>query len=121
MTRLFYLIIFLFSLFAFSFCSQKKQSSSASFYFWRTTFNLSPEEKKALTHFNTKELYVRFFDVDKTDDSIGFLGEIQGLEKIPDSLSVIPVIFITNRTFLDLSNEKVVGLAQKIHKKIKNT
>ena len=108
---LYTLILFLYS------CSSKKQE--ASFYYWKTGFELSEKEKQTLKETNTSSLYIRFFDVDKKNDSVVPLGIIKGLEKIPDSLQVIPTVFITNRTLLGASKDDITILSKNLSSKIK--
>jgi hypothetical protein len=98
-------------------CSEKNEQA-ASFYYWKTTFSLSAPEKQALSALHTKELYIRFFDVDKTNDSLVPVGVLSGLDSVPDSLQLIPVVFITNRSFLQATPKEVRLLAERLHKKI---
>lgn len=82
---------------------------------------LSPGERAALEAYNIKSLYVRFFDVDTKEENgqPEPLGVIDSLERLPRQLSVIPVVFITNRTFLRLKGDSAApALAQKVLKKI---
>lgn len=101
--------------------SCQKPSAEASFYFWRTKALLSPGERAALKTYGVNTLYVRFFDVDTKEENgrPEPLGVIDSLERLPEDLSVIPVVFITNRTFLRLkADTEAVALAKNILKKI---
>lgn len=101
--------------------SCQKPSAEASFYFWRTKALLSPGERAALKTYGVSTLYVRFFDVDTKEENgrPEPLGVVDSLERLPEELSVIPVVFITNRTFLRLNADtEAVGLAKNILKKI---
>ena len=99
----------------------RKSPAEASFYFWRTKAVLSPGEKAALETYHVRTLYIRFFDVD-TKEEHGKpepLGVIDSPETLPENLSVIPVVFITNRTFLRLNGDtEALGLARNVLKKI---
>ncbi|MDP2385845.1 MAG: hypothetical protein Q8M29_05715 [Bacteroidota bacterium] len=97
-------------------CTSKKQE--ASFYYWKTNFKLSETESQTLNETNTSSIYIRFFDVDKKNDSIVPLGLVSGLKNIPDSLQIIPTIFITNRTLLGATKKDVCVLAQNLSSKI---
>jgi hypothetical protein len=97
-------------------CSNKKKE--ADFYFWRTSFDLSTPEKEALKNFHTKKLYTRFFDVDVQSDSIVPLGVLNGMANYADSAEIVPVVFITNRTFLSPASRNVQLLASRILAKI---
>jgi hypothetical protein len=101
--------------------SCKKPATEPSFYFWRTTASLSAGEKKALEELRVHTLYLRFFDVDVPNENgqAQPLGVIDSLELLPKNLSLVPVIYITNRTFTRLKTEgAVTELADKILKKI---
>jgi hypothetical protein len=98
-------------------CSKKKEQA-ASFYYWKTSFQLTTPEKQALSALHTKELYIRFFDVDKVEDSLVPIGVISGLDSVPDSIRIIPVVFITNRSFLRTSAKEVRLLADRLHRRI---
>jgi hypothetical protein len=101
--------------------SCEKPATEPSFYFWRTTASLSTGEKKALTELHITTLYTRFFDVDVADENgqAQPLGVIDSLSLLPKGLSLIPVVYITNRTFIRLNTETaVIELANKVLTKV---
>jgi hypothetical protein len=101
--------------------SCQTSSVEPSFYYWRTKAVLSSGETAALKTFHVKHLYVRFFDVDIKEEQgkPEPLGVVDSLERLPKQLSVIPVVFITNRTFLRLKQDtEVIALARNVLKKI---
>lgn len=77
-----------------------------AFYFWRTTFRLSPQERLALTQLHADRLYVRMFDVGW--QSSGPAGEVELLGKLapadsaplPAGLEIVPVVYIKNDVFV---------------------
>ena len=97
-------------------CSNKKKE--VSFYYWKTNFTLSVKEQKALQHFNTKQLYLRFFDVDQQTDSLVPVGALQNITNIPKNITIIPVVYITNRSFRKLTAIKNKELALHVFQKI---
>ncbi len=97
-----------------------KRNPQASFYYWKSVFRLSPTEKESLSQLQVKRLYVKFFDVD-WDYETGQarpVAEIQFSEKMPKTLAVVPVVFITNRTLLEMPERQLPDLANKITDKI---
>lgn len=99
----------------------RKTATEASFYFWRTKALLSKGEAAALKTHHVKTLYVRFFDVDVKEENgkPQPLGVIDSLERLPRDLRLIPVVFITNRTFLRLNHDtESVSLARNLFKKV---
>lgn len=104
-----------------SFSACRKTATEASFYFWRTKAVLSKGEAAALKTHHIKTLYVRFFDVDVKEEKgkPQPLGVIDSLERLPENLRLIPVVFITNRTFLRLNHDtESVSLARNLFKKV---
>ena len=101
-------------------CQPKPQVQRA-FYHWQTNLSLSPAEQKSLQNLQVSRLYAKFFDVDwdEAQGQIIPLASIQidtaGLKK----LGLVPVIYITNRTWGHVESEaQVETLAQKIIAKI---
>ena len=65
-------------------------------------------------------MFVRFFDVDlsKSNEKPVPLGVIDSLGTFSANYSIIPVVFITNRTFFHLTQAEVEQLAKKVTTKI---
>lgn len=95
-----------------------KRETNASFYYWQTNFALNQTEKQTLSELNCQELCVRLFDIDIKNDSIVPLGVINQLDSFPTNLQLIPVVFITNRTFIKTKAENIKQLAINTHGKI---
>ena len=94
-----------------------KKQHATSFYFWKTTYEISDFEQKYLDELNVQKLYVRFFDVDiKNNDAVP-VGEINIKEKNKQQ-EIIPVIFITNEVFKSLDKKEIEKLATNIKQEI---
>jgi hypothetical protein len=104
-------------LFVFLFLAQKEKQVRRSNY-WQTNFNINKEEHQTLNELNCSELYIRLFDIDIKNDSIVPLGIIKNLDSFPNNLQLIPVVFITNRTFIETKPENIKQLAINTHSKI---
>lgn len=102
------------------FSCKEKPLTERSFYYWKGVFKLSDIEKKSLAKNKVSVLYTRFFDVDINDQTQlpMPLGIIDSLENCPKNISVIPVVFITNRTFLKQNDTQTKEFAQKVLHKI---
>ena len=100
-------------------CSQSSDHHTAvSFYFWKTSFHISDEEREALKKNSVTKLYVRYFDIALKNNTAVPVSTIT----VRDTLSgfeIIPVIFIKNEVMLqhdvdieDLANKTttLVGL-----------
>jgi hypothetical protein len=81
---------------------QKKQSPDVSFYYWKTVFQLSGPEKKALSANQVKKLYIRYFDVALVNDNPFPVAPIHFRESVK-KYAIVPVIFIRNDVFLSES------------------
>jgi hypothetical protein len=100
-------------------CSNKKDSTRA-FYYWRSTFALTPEESKILSALKVTKLYLHFFDIkydEKTKTDIP-----QAVLKFKDdtlpSLEIIPVVYIENKIFKNKTDAACRLLASKTIKLI---
>ncbi len=89
------------------------------FYYWKTEFKLSAEEKQSLEKLNVTKLYLRFFDV-VYDTQTGPIARqpISFIDKVPDNINVVPVVFITNETMLQMDSMKIPELAGHITRSI---
>ncbi len=109
------LSIILLLLLCLSACNRREKAITPAFYHWQTKFELSRDEIQYLQEMDMEKLYVKFFDVDwdytqkraipkavlKSDKTLSTFGQI------------VPTIFITNRTFLQMPAEQVPELAKK--------
>lgn len=116
------IIILLFFLSLFS-CS-KEIEHPFGFYYWKTKLSLNKEEGKALEQSKIPQLYTRFFDIDKIGNQFQPIGVISKDSTFTTDKKIVPVVFITNKTFLNIKKEEISFLAkstyQLIQKKIKD-
>lgn len=87
-----------------------------AYYHWQTRLALSETEEKHLDSLHSNKLYIKFFDIDKTADTnepfpLARL-QVDSNSLIPDT--IIPTVFITNRSLLDLKRFEVEQLAQRL-------
>jgi hypothetical protein len=85
-----------------------------AFYYWRTTFRLSAPEQQALAELHVPRLYVRMFDVEWRDGAPSMIGKIvpgDG-QRIPDSVEVVPVIYLRDEVFRQLGEQRTAELAR---------
>lgn len=89
-----------------------------AFYFWRTTFQLSPAEQDALTELHVARLYLRMFDVEWKVDANGpaMLGPLAIGSPAPTltGVEVVPVVYLRNDLFTHLPAERTGELARWI-------
>ncbi|MBS1119800.1 MAG: putative lipoprotein precursor [Deltaproteobacteria bacterium] len=85
-----------------------------AFYYWRTTFRLSPTEQRVLADLHIPRLYVRMFDVEWRDGAPSMIGKIAPVDgqQVPDGVEVVPVIYLRNEVFRQLGEARAVELAR---------
>jgi hypothetical protein len=102
-------------------CSNNSNKEiSRGVYFWKTNFSLTIAELNWLKETEIKKLYVRFFDVDWNPNiNIAVpVGDVTIETKKIDDVEIIPVVFITNRTLVNLPDSLIPELSNNIYKKI---
>ncbi|WP_027387222.1 hypothetical protein [Chryseobacterium gregarium] len=92
----------------------KKEPHPYTFYYWKTKLSLDATEKKALDKASIPYLYTRFFDIDKINGKLQPVATITKDNSFIPVKKIVPVIFITNHTFLDISKEEIRFLAKSI-------
>ncbi|WP_128543575.1 hypothetical protein [Larkinella soli] len=101
--------------------TEEKKDLSPAFYYWKTSFQLTPTDASLLADLKINKLYVRFFDVD-LDPSTGKAAPKAPLRSFhpPVGPEIIPVVFLTNQTLLKTPASEVPGLARNILRKIQS-
>ena len=97
------------------FSCSKKQEHPYTFYYWKTKLALNSDEKKALGHTSVPYLYTRFFDIDKSGEKFLPVGVITKDQSFKIQQQIVPVVFITNRSFLYIKKEEISFLARSIN------
>lgn len=98
---------------------ERSHPLTPAFYHWQTTFNPNPTEITLLRQLGISKLYIRFFDVDwNLQLRQPIPNAVIQFKNKPAGLSIVPVVFITNRTLQHLTPPEVPALAQKIAQKI---
>lgn len=110
------IIVTLFAL-ALSACTTRSHHD-VDFYYWKSKCAIGETERSYFNQLAGRRLFVRLFDVDMQDGVAMPVGQIQGFGKdqLPsDSVRVIPVVFITNPTFLStVTDEDIKRLANNV-------
>jgi hypothetical protein len=99
----------------FSSCRQPRQVDT-SFYYWKTIYKANETELAWLNHFHVHKLYVRIMDVDTDANSTGPvpISPITFQNKLPDTLAIVPVVFIVNNVLKTLTHPQLDLLATRI-------
>ena len=97
---------------------QSKKDHPKDFYYWRSNYSISPNEKKVVDDLKIENVYVRFFDVDKKEINPKPIGMIKNFKASELQVNYIPTVFITNRTFAGLNKMQVKDLAKNVNQLI---
>lgn len=130
-------VIFSFLLVAFllwTACSEKpKTVVQRSFYFWKNNSSfLSPEELNALRDLKNQKLYIKFFEVDKSDafgtipiaktqlrlDDYShkyYFEQDSLLAKVMLAQEIVPVVFVKNEIFYSITDSSLDALADNMN------
>ncbi|MEO6838662.1 MAG: hypothetical protein ABI261_04290 [Ginsengibacter sp.] len=100
-------------------CSCNKREKSISFYYWKTSFHLNPQEINTIRNNKVTTLYIRYFDIDMAPE------DAQPKPVAPVSFdttklffSIIPVIYIKNRVFERLDSAGISSLCNNVFKMV---
>ena len=100
-------------------CEQKQPEHA--FYYWKTRFAISADQKQFLNSLDVTKLYIRLFDVgwDETRQRVFPQGKIRFSSSVPKGMSIVPVVYITNKVFTKTKPDQVKELAGKVYKEVK--
>lgn len=101
-------------------CSDHSVKIDRSFYYWKTTFQMSDSQVASLKELRVKKIYLRFFDVDwdESRQTPHPVAQVTFSNPPDTSLEIIPVVYITNKTLLKTSVDSIRELAPKLWKKV---
>jgi hypothetical protein len=116
------LLLFLPFLFILNCKNREPRRINTAFHHWKSRLELNEFEKKYVKEFSAWTLYLRLFDVDY-DNANQFaepIGEVQFSAKAANFNfnHIIPTVFITNRTLLNINDNKIDSLSNLIALKI---
>ena len=106
-------------------CNENNQPRqiTPSFYYWKSTLNLTNFEKQKLDSLKVKTIYLKFFDVD-WDEAARKPVPVAKLQATNGSqlkgFSIIPTVFITNECIQKIDSSQTKPLAEKIMELLKS-
>lgn len=103
--------IFLFALLV---SCENSKSHDYTFYYWRTHLSLDKTEKAALEKATSPYIYSRFFDIEKVDGKFQPVAVITKHQTFETNKEIVPVIFIKNDVFYDITLDEVNFLAENV-------
>jgi hypothetical protein len=98
---------------------QENKEISPAIYHWKSVYKPSIDASNSLNKLKINKQYIRFFDIDYNAE----IGDAvpKGMVRFGSKPTgkVVPVIYITNKTFLNLGQNQVDSLAKNTTAKIK--
>ena len=85
-----------------------------TYYYWKTNLSLTTKEKNALQQATADHLYVRYFDIDKTDTFFFPVAVLTKDTSFKTDKKITPVIYITNRSFINSDKRQINFLTKSI-------
>ena len=81
-------------------CNRTHEPAAASFYYWRTVFELTKMERQTLQENDVNKMYIRYFDVDLDSRGRPRPESPIRFKQRPENLHVVPVVYIKNKVML---------------------
>ena len=98
-------------------CNGRKEHA-VNFYYWKSQVDIGATEKKYFDALKAETLYLRAFDVDDEGNGAIAKGKIDAFHPAALNATYVPVVFITNRTFVNKSEKDAELLSTKVFKLI---
>ncbi|SKC66498.1 hypothetical protein [Ohtaekwangia koreensis] len=96
------------------------QSNRNAFYYWQTSLYDFPRQDSVYESLHVSKLYIRFFDVDWSESAHAPVpvSPIETYYTFDNTTEMVPVVFITNETFMHLDKTQSADLARQVYKKL---
>lgn len=100
-------------------CKEEKSTANSAFYYWKTTFLLDKSQAGLLKDGAGNQLYLRLFDViwDEQKNDVR-PNAVISINQDVSQFHIVPVIYITNKTFEKLTADQIGPLAEKVYQLI---
>lgn len=93
-------------------CHSKPRHHSIQFYHWKTIAQIGDVEKSYFEELKSEKLYLRVFDIVKTQGSPTPTAVIQSFDSKSLNAEYIPVVYIINEVFSGMEQNSVKKLAK---------
>lgn len=95
-------------------CRYERRAQPA-FYFWKTQYQQREQEHTALRKLGVNQLFVRIMDVDLDETGKAVpVSPITFRNNLPDSIDIVPVVYIVNNVLRQQSEQTLTILANRI-------
>lgn len=90
-----------------------RQSPTVSFYIWKSRLTTQDADTAYLNTLGTQKIYVRMFDISDNGSGAYPLADYSPVNTPSFSQDIVPVVFITNKTFLQCPAAEIDSLARQ--------
>lgn len=99
-------------------CHNSAGDVQSSFYYWKTVYRPDSVERHALNTIGANRLFIRIMDVDTQgpDGEAVPVSAVMFTESLPDTVSVVPVVYLVNHVLYDLPHDQQDSLAARIYR-----
>lgn len=107
-------------------CNHRKPVITRAYYYWRSSSDIAPEEKAFLRSNAIRKVYAKCLDIDWNEVNHAYPINIVPVHQIADGFqhysdtvnaTVVPVIFITNKAFVQIDTLEIPELVTHILRK----
>jgi hypothetical protein len=97
-------------------CRRHDRVINTSFYFWKTVYKSNQTESGYLNRLHAHKLYLRIMDVDMDENDLNPVpvSPITFQAKLPDTVEIVPVVFIVNNILKVTTHTQLDVLAGNI-------
>ena len=97
-------------------CRRHDRVINTSFYFWKTVYKTNKTESDYLNHLHSHKLYMRIMDVDMDENGSTPIpvSPISFQARLPDTVALVPVVFIVNNILKVTTRPQLDVLATNI-------
>ena len=99
--------------------NKNSKSKDYTFYYWRTHLSLNSTENAALQKATSPYIYTRFFDIEKVAGKFQPVAVITKDDSFETDKEIVPVVFIKNDVFYDITSNEINFLVENIYSLIK--
>lgn len=98
-----------------------QKNVTRAFYYWKSSFQLSKAEQQTLDTCQVNKLYIKAFDIDwnLATNKPEIKAPLVFQDSIPQNLSFVPVVFITNQTLKQISDTYLDDFADFVQGQLK--
>ncbi len=96
---------------------QRRHEVESSFYYWKTAYQANIAEQAYVRELGAKRLFIRIMDVDNQGPNGEAIpvSPIEFKEPLPDSVELVPVVFLVNNVLRDQSAAQLDDLAGRLY------